>query len=113
MVGTEKRQALIAQDILQHFDDRLAAMEGKGLIVCMSRRICAELYKQIVQLRPAWHSDSDTDGKIKVVMTGSAADNANLQPHIRTKKGRDAIANRLRDRTHAATRVMVQRDTNL
>ena len=97
MVGTEKRQALIAQDILNHFDNRLAALEGKGIIVCMSRRICAELYKQIIRLRPEWHSDKDEAGAIKVVMTGSAADKVDLQPHIRTKKGRDAIANRLRD----------------
>jgi type I restriction enzyme, R subunit len=100
MVGTEKRQALVAQDILTHFDNRLAPPElanGKGIIVCMSRRICAELYKQIVQLRPEWHSDNDNEGTIKVVMTGSASDNADLQPHIRSKKGRDAIANRLRD----------------
>jgi len=97
MVGTEKRQALIAQDILTHFDDRLAAMEGKGLIVCMSRRICAELYKQIVKLRPEWHSDQDDAGEIKVVMTGSAADPEDLQLHVHSKKGRDAIANRLRD----------------
>lgn len=97
MVGTEKRQALVAQDILTHFDNRLAALEGKGIIVCMSRRICAELYKQIVQLRPEWHSDSDSEGAIKVVITGSASDKEDLQPHIRTKKGRDAIANRLRD----------------
>ncbi|MCY7277479.1 MAG: type I restriction endonuclease subunit R [Phormidesmis sp. CAN_BIN44] len=97
MVGTEKRQALIAQDILTHFDDRLAAMEGKGLIVCMSRRICAELYKQIVKLRPEWHSDQDDAGEIKVVMTGSASDPEDLQLHVRSKKGRDAIANRLRD----------------
>jgi len=97
MVGSEKRQALVAQDILQHFDNRLAALEGKGMIVCMSRRICAELYKQIIKLRPEWHSDNDHEGKIKVVMTGSASDSADLQPHIRSKKGRDAIANRLRD----------------
>lgn len=97
MVGTEKRQALVAQDILTHFDDRLAALEGKGIIVCMSRRICAELYKQIVQFRPEWHSDNDSEGIIKVVMTGSASDKEELQPHIRTKKGRDAIANRLRN----------------
>ncbi|PSB24021.1 type I restriction endonuclease subunit R [Stenomitos frigidus] len=97
MVGTEKRQALVAQDILTHFDDRLAALEGKGIIVCMSRRICAELYKQIVQIRPEWDSDKDDEGAIKVVMTGSAADSANLQRHIRSKKGRDAIANRLRN----------------
>ncbi|HEY9751538.1 MAG TPA: type I restriction endonuclease subunit R, partial [Coleofasciculaceae cyanobacterium] len=97
MVGTEKRQALIAQDILTHFDNRLAAMEGKGMIVCMSRRICAELCKQIINLRPEWHSDNDSEGAIKVVITGSASDTEDLQPHIRTKKRRDAIANRLRD----------------
>lgn len=97
MVGTEKRLALVAQDILNHFDDRLTAMEGKGMIVCMSRRICAELYKQIVKLRPAWHSEKDDEGEIKVVITGNAADAEALQPHIRTKKGRDAIANRLRN----------------
>ncbi|XHX75713.1 MAG: type I restriction endonuclease subunit R (plasmid) [Stenomitos frigidus ULC029] len=97
MVGTEKRQALIAQDILTHFDDRLAAMAGKGLIVCMSRRICAELYKQIIKLRPEWYSEQDDAGEIKVVMTGSAADPEDLQRHVRSKKGRDAIANRLRD----------------
>jgi type I restriction enzyme R subunit len=97
MVGTEKRLALVAQDILNHFDDRLAAMEGKGMIVCMSRRICAELYKQIVKLRPEWHSDNDNEGELKVVMTGNAADPEALQPHIRSKKGRDAIANRLRN----------------
>ncbi|GAQ00148.1 type I restriction endonuclease subunit R [Leptolyngbya sp. NIES-2104] len=97
MVGTEKRLELVAQDILTHFDDRLAAMEGKGMIVCMSRRICAELYKQIIKLRPEWHSDSDDAGEIKVVMTGSASDSELLQPHVRSKKGRDAIANRLRN----------------
>jgi len=108
MVGSEKRQALVAQDILTHFDDRLAAMAGKGMIVCMSRRICAELYKQIVKLRPEWHSDNDGEGEIKVVMTGNASDNADLQPHIRTKKGRDAIANRLRDPNNPLKLVIVR-----
>lgn len=108
MVGTEKRQALVAQDILKHFDNRLAAMEGKGIIVCMSRRICAELYKQIVKLRPEWHSSSDTEGEIKVVITGNASDNADLQPHIRTKKGRDAISSRLRDSNDPLKLVIVR-----
>lgn len=108
MVGTEKRLALVAQDILNHFDDRLAAMEGKGMIVCMSRRICAELYKQIVKLRPEWHSDNDSEGEIKVVITGNASDNADLQPHIRTKKGRDAIANRLRNHKDPLKLVIVR-----
>jgi type I restriction enzyme R subunit len=108
MVGTEKRLALVAQDILNHFDDRLAAMEGKGIIVCMSRRICAELYKQIVKLRPEWHSDKDSEGEIKVVITGNAADPEALQPHIRTKKGQDVIANRLRNHKDPLKLVIVR-----
>ncbi len=97
MVGTEKRLARVAQDIAEHFENRLAAMEGKGLIVCMSRRICAELYNQLVKLRPEWHDEDDKKGAIKVIVTGSASDSEHLQPHIRSKKARDAIAKRLRD----------------
>ncbi|MBD2534294.1 type I restriction endonuclease subunit R [Nostoc flagelliforme FACHB-838] len=108
MVGTEKRLALVAQDILNHFDDRLAAMQGKGIIVCMSRRICAELYKQIVKLRPEWHSDKDSEGEIKVVITGNAGDPEALQPHIRTKKGQDVIANRLRNHKDPLKLVIVR-----
>ena len=97
MVGSPKRLSLVAADIVQHFENRLAAMDGKGLIVAMSRRICVELYDELVALRPDWHSDDDTTGAIKVVMTGSAADPEAYRPHIRSKKGRDALAKRLRD----------------
>lgn len=97
MVGTEKRLAQVANDIIQHFENRLTAMDGKGMIVCMSRRICVDLYNQIIQLRPDWHSDDDKQGSLKVIMTGSASDSENFRPHIRSKKARDAIANRLRD----------------
>ncbi len=97
MVGSPKRLSLVAADIVQHFENRLAAMEGKGLIVAMSRRICVDLYDQLVALRPDWHSDDDTTGAIKVVMTGSASDPETYRPHIRSKKGRDALAKRLRD----------------
>jgi len=97
MVGTEKRLSLVAQDIVQHFENRLSALNGKGMIVAMSRRICVDLYEQIVKLRPDWHTDSDDTGAIKVVMTGSASDPENFQPHVRNKKGRDALAKRLRD----------------
>ncbi len=72
-------------------------MEGKALIVCMSRRICVELYEAIITLRPDWHSDDDKTGVLKVVMTGSATDPLNWQPHIRPKAGREAMANRLRN----------------
>jgi len=72
MVGTPKRIALIAKDIVDHFEKRLEAMDGKGMIVCMSRRICVELYKEITKLRPQWHSDDDEQGRDpKVVMTVS------------------------------------------
>ena len=68
------RIGLIADDLLNHFDLRLEAMEGKALIVCMSRRICVDAYNAITKLRPDWHDEDDAKGAIKVVMTGSASD---------------------------------------
>jgi len=98
MVGTPKRIALIAKDIVDHFEKRLEAMDGKAMIVCMSRRICVELYKEIAKLRPQWHSDDDEKGALKVVMTGSAADVLDFQPHIRNKPAANAwrIVSRMR-----------------
>lgn len=83
MVGTEKRLKLIAQDLVNHFEARLETLEGKGMIVCMSRRICVDLYNAIIQLRPEWHSDEDGKGQIKVVMTGSADDPENVRAKLR------------------------------
>jgi len=97
VVGTEKRLKLIAQDIVNHFGQRLDAMDGKAMIVCMSRRICVDLYNTIVALRPDWHDEDDTKGKIKIVMTGSASDRLDWQQHIRNKPRREALANRFRD----------------
>ncbi len=97
MVGTEKRLGLVARDIVEHFEKRLEAMDGKAMIVCMSRRICVDLYDAIIKLRPNWHSDDDTKGVIKVVMSGSASDDPAWQPHIRTKAQREAIARRFKD----------------
>ena len=97
VVGTEKRLALIARDLVSHFEDRLAAMDGKAMIVCMSRRICVELYRAIVALRPQWHHDEDGLGTLKVVMTGSASDPLDWQPHIRDKRRRETLALRFRD----------------
>jgi len=96
MVGTEKRLSLVAQDIVNHFENRLAVMDGKGMIVCMSRRICVDLYNAIARLRPAWHSDDDDRGFLKVVMTGSASDKPEWQPHIRNKPRRAALAERFK-----------------
>ncbi len=97
LVGTEKRLELIAHDLVDHFEQRLEAMEGKAMVVCMSRRICVELYKQIVKLRPAWHDADDASGAIKVVMTGSADDALDWQPHIRNKPRREALAKRFKN----------------
>ncbi len=97
LVGTEKRLELIAADLVKHFEDRLDAMVGKAMIVCMSRRICVDLYNQIRKLRPAWHHEQDDKGSMKVVMTGSADDPLGWQQHIRNKPRREALANRFKD----------------
>lgn len=96
LVGAEKRINLIAQDIVTHFENRQSSLDGKAMIVCMSRRICVELYKAIVKLRPDWHNEDDDRGIIKVVMTGSAADDQTMQPHIRNKQRRHALAKRFK-----------------
>jgi type I restriction enzyme R subunit len=98
LVGSENRLKLIARDLVTHFEERLATMDGKAMIVCMSRRICVELYRQIVALRPGWHhDDGDDKGLVKVVMTGSASDPTDWQTHIRNKARREALAQRFRD----------------
>ena len=108
VVGTEKRLKLVAQDIVVHFDRRLEAMEGKALVVCMSRRICVELYKEIVTLRPEWRHEDDDKGAIKIVMTGSASDPTDWQPHIRNKLRREALAKRFRDANDPLKMVIVR-----
>ena len=97
VVGTEKRLALIARDIVEHFETRLEAMDGKAMVVCMSRRICVDLYRALVRLRPEWHHEDDDKGRLKVVMTGAAADPPEWQQHIRNKARREALAKRFRD----------------
>jgi type I restriction enzyme R subunit len=97
LVGTERRLGLVAQNIVEHFEQRLTAIEGKGLIVCMSRRICVDLYQALVHLHPQWHDEDDYKGAIKVVMTGSASDGPNWQQHIGGKARRDILAKRFKD----------------
>ena len=97
VVGAEKRVKQIAEDIVDHFEQRLEALEGKAMVVCMSRRICIDLFRELARLRPEWHDDDDGRGNIKVVMTGSASDPLDWQPHIRNKARREALANRFRD----------------
>jgi type I restriction enzyme, R subunit len=90
---------LVADDLVKHFEARVAALEGKAMIVCMSRRICVALYEAIVKLRPQWHSDDDEAGALKVVMTGAASDPPSWQPHIgrRPKARRELMAKRAKD----------------
>ena len=97
IVGNEHRLQLIAADIVKHFEQRNAILDGKGMIVCMSRRICVDLYDEIIKIRPDWHSDDDSEGTIKVVMTGSSSDPLNYQPHVRNKQKRKALGERLKD----------------
>jgi type I restriction enzyme R subunit len=97
IVGAEKRLKLVAADIVTHFEERLGAINGKAMVVCMSRRICVELYREIAALRPTWHDDEDERGMMKVVMTGSASDPVDWQPHIRNKLRRETLANRFRE----------------
>ena len=97
IVGAEKRLRLVAQDIVAHFEQRLEALDGKAMVVCMSRRICVTLYRELVRLRPDWHHEDDDKGNLKVVMTGAASDPPDWQPLIRNKTRREALAKRFRN----------------
>ena len=117
LVGSEKRIRLIAEDLVQHFERRLEAMDGKAMVVCMSRRICVDLYNELIKLRPDWASAPDDDIEaekkrstvVKIVMTGSADDGADWQPHIRSKLRRKALATRFKD-TKDPFRIVIVRD---
>ncbi|MEO5367432.1 MAG: type I restriction endonuclease subunit R [Magnetococcus sp. WYHC-3] len=108
LVGSDKRLALVAEDLVRHFEDRVAAMNGKAMVVCMSRRICVALYDQIVRLRPAWHSGDDQAGAVKVVMTGNASDPAQWQPHIGNDARRAMLAKRAKDASDPLRLVIVR-----
>jgi type I restriction enzyme R subunit len=97
VVGSENRIKLVARDLVEHFENRLATLNGKAMVVCMSRRICVELYREIAALRPEWSADADEQGAMKVVMTGSASDPLQWQQHIRNKKRREDLALRFRE----------------
>jgi type I restriction enzyme R subunit len=96
VVGSENRIQLIARDLVDHFENRLATIEGKAMVVCMSRRICVDLYNAISKLRPDWAQEADDKGSMKVIMTGSATDPLEWQQHIRNKKRREDMALRFR-----------------
>ncbi len=108
IVGNPNRISKIADDLVNHFEQRNAVLDGKAMIVCMSRRICVELYEAIVKIRPNWHSDEDETGTIKVIMTGSSSDALQMQPHIRNKPKRKAIGERLKNPTDSLKLVIVR-----
>ncbi|MEG0830633.1 MAG: DUF3387 domain-containing protein, partial [Anaerovoracaceae bacterium] len=111
IVGATERVKLVAKDIVEHFEKRQASqetIEGKGMIVCMSRRIAIDLYKEIIALRPDWHSDDLMGGKIKVVMTGSSSDPADWQQYIGTKSTRETLAKRMKDKNDPLQLVIVR-----
>ena len=97
VVGAEKRLAMVAKDIVEHFENRVVGMDGKAMVVCMSRRICVALYDQIVMLRPSWHSEDDESGVLKIVMTGAASDPQEWQQHVGGKARRELVAKRAKD----------------
>ena len=97
LVGSEPRIKQIAQDIVTHFEDRTATIDGKGMIVAMSRQIAVDLYDAIVAIRPSWHSADPTKGAIKIIMTGSASDEAKLQKHIYSKQIKKDLEKRIKD----------------
>lgn len=107
IVGNAERLNVIALDIIQHFEQRQESLEGKGMIVTMSRNIAAELYEKIVAYRPDWDSDNDSEGKIKVIITGSASDAEHLQPHIRNKQRIKAIEKRIKNPSDPLEMVIV------
>jgi type I restriction enzyme R subunit len=103
LVGDPKRIALVAADLVAHFEKRVEAMDGKAMIVCMSRRICVDLYNALIKLRPEWEAET-----LKVVMTGSAEDGPEWQKHIRSKDARRKLANRFKDAKDAFKIVIVR-----
>ncbi len=107
IIGSSQRLETIAQDLITHFEQRQTANCGKGMIVTLSRRIAANLYDHIIQLRPHWHSDDLTSGKIKVVMTATASDEGNLVKHHTNKKNRQVLAQRLKDPANELELVIV------
>lgn len=108
VVGSPSRVKKLAEDIVNHYEEKAKTIDGKAMIVCMSRKICVDLYDEIIKLRPDWHSDDVNKGKIKVVMTGSAADSERLQSHIGGKQRRDTLANRMKDNNDELKLVIVR-----
>jgi len=97
IVGSEKRLKQVAKDIVEHYEERQRALNSKAMIVCMSRRICIDIYNEITKLRPTLHNDDINSGFIKIIMTGSAKDPKDWQKHIYTKDKKRILADRFKD----------------
>ena len=97
IVGNEERIKNLAKDIVTHSEQRQKVFDGKGMIVAMSRRIAADLYKEIIALRPEWHDDDLSKGTIKVIMTSTSSDGPEMQRHNTTKQQRKNLAERMKD----------------
>ncbi|MBF8984677.1 type I restriction endonuclease subunit R [Lutibacter sp. B2] len=108
IVGSPNRIQKLAEDIVNHYEEKSKSIDGKAMVVCMSRRICVELYDEIVRIRPDWHSDDVDKGKIKVVMTGSAGDKEKFQRHLGGKQRRDTLAKRMKDNSDELKIVLVR-----
>lgn len=108
IIGNEKRLQKVAEDLVVHYEKRAEVMDGKAMIVAMSRRIAIALHDAIIKIRPDWYSPHDSEGAIKVIMTGSASDPLPLQEHIRNKPRRKAIGDRLKDPSNPLKMVIVR-----
>lgn len=108
IVGHRDRLKIVATDLVDHFEKRREAFEGKGMVVCMSRRIAVELYEEIIKIRPDWHNKDLSKGAIKVVMTSSSSDPENWQIHSTTKQDRKAIGERFKDESDELKLVIVR-----
>ncbi|MFO1289937.1 MAG: type I restriction endonuclease subunit R [Nitrosomonas sp.] len=108
LIGSERRIQNIAQDLVSHFEARQEVFAGKGMMVCMSRRIAADLYREIIKLRPAWHSDDLNKGVIKVVMTAASSDGPIMAQHHTTKQQRKLLAERMKDNNDELKLVIVR-----
>ncbi|MGQ0791274.1 MAG: type I restriction endonuclease subunit R [Nitrosopumilaceae archaeon] len=108
VVGAPTRIKRIAKDVVNHFEARTSVLEGKGMIVCMSRRICVDLHNEIIKLKPEWYNKDDEKGIIKVVMTGSAPDPKEWQEHIRNRIRRKKIGDDFKDPSHELKLIIVR-----
>ncbi|WP_273396648.1 type I restriction endonuclease subunit R [Actinobacillus porcinus] len=97
LMGADERLQRLAEDFVQHFEQRNALVESKAMLVTMSRQICVKLYKKITALRPEWHSDDVNEGAIKIVMTGAADDSDEIQRHIYSAQDKKLLERRFKD----------------